>query len=384
MLKIWKSTVVLMTCVLVEVLWANGETLPAAGIRSAPTPTVKFQLPADCANDVDRLSFSKSGRSICAWWWPHRKSGDYNKEPVDFVVIDMNGNLVGSSSVTNRNELLRDFPVIAWREKWKDFVKDAVGWGFAADFSTGLRIQTTGDVWWPYVAEMWDLTDPPRLMWKTPIPPVAVKPQMVELLQETNTGAVLVAVNGKEIIDLDSQTGEIKRRFTTGPIESDSEAVKRKKHFRLKVDDGDPSLKFSSYAVGYDSKTGLLACGAFFDKRMRVVQVSSPNRILFEANTDGHPALPKGGCWTVRRVEFQNGGKYLLAESHFGGRGTDVVLDPTEIFETSTWKIVWREDETSIRAVTLSQDGNLLAFLRGNVIEVYPFQPAIEKGGRPN
>jgi len=229
---------------------------------------------------------------------------------------------------------------------------------------------------------MWGLSDPQKLLWRTDMPPLAVKPRVVGLLNREEDGPVLIAVTGQQIVEVDNRTGQIRRSFTPGPIESDQEAAKRKKRFRLSVADTDPSLKFSSFALGHDTANGLLACGAFFDKRVRVVRVSSPDRVLFEANTDVHPALPKGGQWGVRRVEFFAGGKYLLAEYHFGGRGTSVVSEPTEIFEIATWKVVWREDDVTTRAVTLSPDGKLLALLRSNTLEVRRFEPNVKEGNK--
>ncbi|MEI6077253.1 MAG: hypothetical protein WCS94_16860 [Verrucomicrobiota bacterium] len=369
--------------IVVQGLWVVVEP-SAAAETGTPTANIgAFQLPSECVNDEVRLSFSTDGRSVCAWWWPHQKSGDYEKNPVDFLVVDTSGRLLGNSHTTNRNELLRENPSIAWREMRQDFVTNSVGWGFyGAPPSKGLRIQSTGDVWGPYVAEMWALSDPQKLLWKTDMPPLAVKPRVISLLNREEGGPVLIAITGQQIIEVDNRTGQIRRGFTPGPIESDQEAVKRKKRFRLSVADTDPSLKFGSFALSHDTAHGLLACGAFFDKRVRVIRVSSPDRIHFEANTDVHPALPKGGQWGVRRVEFLAGGKYLLAEYHFGGRGTSVVSEPTEIFETATWRVVWREDDLDTRAVTLSSDGMLLALLRTNTLEVRRFEPNVKEGNK--
>ena len=96
--------------------------------------------------------------------------------------------------------------------------------------------------------------------------------------------------------------------------------------------------------------------------------------MVFEANAEMNPVRPWGGDWRVRRVQFLADGKYVLAEYKFRGRGTSTVLEPTEIFETRTWKVVWKENDLEIKSVTLSPDGKKIAFLRANTLEVRPFE----------
>ena len=76
----------------------------------------------------------------------------------------------------------------------------------------------------------------------------------------------------------------------------------------------------------------------------------------------------------MHRVQFLADGKYLLAEYFFGGRGTSTTLLPTEIFETRTWKVVWKKNDLEIKSVTMSPDGTKIALLRGNTLEVLPFE----------
>ena len=173
-------------------------------------------------------------------------------------------------------------------------------------------------------------------------------------------------------------------RFPLGPIESDSEAVQRKKKFGLHVDDSDPALRFSAYCLSQDTAKGWLACGAFDDKRVRVVQMASNGPMVFEANTEVNPSQPWGGNWMVHRVEFLADAKYLLAEYDFGGRGTSTVLRPTEIFETATWKIVWKNSDPETGGITLSPDGKRMAFLRGDVLEVHAFDVDVGPTKRAN
>jgi hypothetical protein len=121
-----------------------------------------------------------------------------------------------------------------------------------------------------------------------------------------------------------------------------------------------------------------LACGAFYDKRVRILDIAQPVKVVFEANTDVNPAQPPGGTWEVRRVEFAGDGRYLIVRYDFGGRLTKVSIDCTEVFEVRSWRSVWKEEDSSIGSVTLSPDCRLLAFVRNNAIDIIPFQPAIK------
>ncbi|MCX7591715.1 MAG: hypothetical protein N2255_08815, partial [Kiritimatiellae bacterium] len=117
----------------------------------------------------------------------------------------------------------------------------------------------------------------------------------------------------------------------------------------------------------------------FYDRRVRVVSLREPGTVVFEANTHDNPHKPHGGVWRVTGVEFLARGRYLLAEYSFDGRLTAVVLNPTDIFDTDTWQKVWHENSEQIRAVTLSNDGKKLAFIRNGVLEIGDFIPVAQK-----
>ncbi len=328
----------------------------------------------DPSKDETWLTFAESGRSVCVWWWPHTRPGDFNKEPGEFLVFDVRGQqLANSREVANRASVLADFPIVAWRETCGRFLEDSVGWAFRSDLSREMRIRQAGPG--RFATEMWKLPPQTEPLWSTSLPSDALDPRPVGLLFSSDSKRLIIATTPQTGVLMDQETGKIERSFSFGRIESDADAVRRRKRFRLKVSDADPSLKFASLCMACDPQRELLACGGFFDKRVRVIRIGSPGRVLFEANTDVNPALPKGGTWMVQRVEFLSGGKYLLTEYHFGGRGTDLVLEPTEIFDTATWKIVWEESDVDIRKVTLSPDGKLIALFRGSTLEIHRFEP---------
>ncbi len=373
MVHIFKTLLICWVCVFAESLWGGQE-------KTEPPNTAKeYDLRPyfDWTNDLVRLNFAGDGRSICAWWKPYRRPGNPEKAVVEFVIVDLQTDRLRTSRETNHSEVFHDFPMVAWREMWKDFVKDAIGWAFTQDFFKGLRIlPSTG--YGQFVAEMWDLPQKKKPLWRTELPSPAYRPHPIELFQEFSSEAIPIATTPVGGVFLSGTTGAIKGSFTFGPIESDEEASMRKKRFHLKYSDGDPALTFSTFTFSYDPKRNLLACGTFDDRRVRTILVTEPDRIVFEAHSNENPARPRGGKWSVQRVEFLSNGKYLLASASFGGRLTIISLEPTEIFETSTWKLVWQENDTKVRAVTLSPDGTKIAYLRENTLEVSPFKPNLK------
>jgi hypothetical protein len=321
----------------------------------------------DSSQDSVNLAFGENKPVLCAWWWPHRRNGDYTKEPVEFVVLNMDGKLVGSSDDSNRVEWLREFPVIAWREISRTLLTDAVGWGFSPDLSKGFRISRLGQA---YSAEMWDLRQPARNLWSTQLPTSGATPWSVSLFQALDKGPVLVAISTKSFVLLERDKGQIERTVDVSSLKPRADATTKKKE--LPIGRG---RDFSGFETAYEPTRGLVAWGAFYGQTVRVLQLSEPEHILFEANTGSDLSSARGGTWNVQRLAFLGAGKFLLAEYHFGGRGTRLVLEPTDVFETASWKRVWRENEVDIRAVTVSPDGRTMAFLRRNVLELRPFLP---------
>lgn len=326
------------------------------------------------------VQFSEDGRSVCAWWWPS-PMGDVRKLRVEFVIFDMKGELISySQATTNRLEALQKFPELKCADITQDVIADAAEWIVARDFSQAIRLVKTGNS--DYVAEMWTLPIQKAPVWKQSLSE-CYGPKFIKPLLEPQDSMVVIATSGHNATILDRKTGEVKDSFAFGHIETDEEAVIRRKKFKIRIDDDDPSLRFSAmtYSQGLNNDEEYIALGAFFDKRVRILRLISPYSTVFEANTDVNPWKPFGGVWRVSRVAFMSDGKYLLADYEFGGSGTSKVFDPTEIFDTTTWKVVWRNDDTNISSITLSPDGRTMAFLRNNIIELQSFDPKMNQQG---
>jgi WD40 repeat protein len=329
----------------------------------------KFKLPEQVS-----LAFDSSGQTICAWWWGYRERALYDRDPVDFRIFHLDGKQLCSSKDADHTIMLTNFPSIAWREAQRAFVTNAESWLFAADYSWGIRVFRLSSLWDARI-DCWALPQAPSAapLWSRRMEQaIGCKP--VALADATGE-ELLFAVGGQEAVILSRRTGETIRRFSLGHIETEKEAARRNRKFGMGFDSDDVALYFSSYRFSYDSKSRLLACGAAHDKRVRVISILPPEKVVFEANTDVNPARPRGGFWKVDRVEFAGSGRYLIASYHFGGRGTSLTINSTDVFDTSTWTCVWSEEDSKIGSVTLSPDGRLLAYVRDNGIEIMPFKP---------
>jgi len=332
-------------------------------------------VPAE--RDVVKLFFSADGQMVCAWWhdWRVVRTNYGSVRRTDqFRVFDLAGKQLCSSQDADRTLLWTNFPLVAWRDTQTAFITNAVGWLFDPAHAWAVRVLDLPTFWGVRI-ECWSLpyvsnADP---VWSREMdrvfscrPVGKVDPAGDELLFALQHARALI---------LSRRTGETIREFTLGRAETEEELAKRKLRFGLHFAEGDPALSFSPRAFSYDERKHLLACGASFDKRVRVVDITAPVRVVFEANSDANPAKPRGGTWKVSRVEFVASGKYLIAGYDFGGRLTTVSIDSTEILDTETWRTAWKEEDPKIGSVTLSPDGSLLAFVRDKGIEFIPFRP---------
>jgi hypothetical protein len=337
---------------------------------------VNFQRYVQARRDRTRVLLSADNKSLCVWWVPWTREGAMNasKGPLGFLVFDAGGKLVADSADPNLTpcEALRDFPSFAWRWRFRDFLKNASAWGFSADSTEGVRLFKDGPS--QFHAEMWRLSPQQNMAWARALPTGVVDTDApVHILSRPDLRAVLVPISGREGVLLSRDDGTLIDQFRFGTIES----FGTRNRFRLPLLGGGPSVRFSSGDTSVDPSGRLIACGCVDDRRVRVVSIDPPHKMVFEANTNDHAERPRGGVWSVTRVEFVSQGKYLLVEYHFGGRGTRVTYNPSDIFDTATWRKVWHENSLEVRSVTLSPDGKKMAFIRGDYVEVGPFQPNV-------
>ena len=362
-------------------------TTPAGASAPASQPVRVNLKPYGAAGQT--LELSPDGRYLCAWGWPGTKVGDYNKEPGDVAVFDVTGQPVPGALDGRRDlqgEYIEMFPATAWRTHFAQFVKDAGGWGFRDDYGLAVRLvdptppirpeapqESAGRKW---QAELWRMKPKEERLWRTELPENFFRLETTAFLQREGKGYVFLGFGRAEGYLLSEEDGDLVAVVSYGHIETDAEAAAYKRKFHLGYSDGDVALRFSSHQLAADPGRRLLACGAFFGKRVRVVSLDPPYKTVFEAHADENPARPWGGVWCVNRVQFA-GGKYLIAELAFSGRFARW-RRVVEIFDVDAWKRVWLDQSGEISALTIWPDGNTMAYVRGGMLEIKPFRPTAQ------
>lgn len=327
-------------------------------------------------DDFPQTEFSKTGEHICLWL-------GLSLGPVAFQVFDISGRKLGGSESPDYSGLLGEFPAIAWRWNRTEFVKGAnfggtEAFGFNADLSRGIRVVVPTNGVGPVVAEMWDLLEPPHRLWTQTLGQL----QQVSSLRyakpigrfcEWRSGSAFIQLSGRSCAELDARTGEVRRRFTFGPIESFADARAQAK--KLGWPEGDAGhLIFGAGCSDYDEKRTWIACGSWYDRRVRVFDVGRPEKLLFETYANAQPVRPGVGEWRVEEVKFLAGGSYLKAEYGFSAR-RGKAKRVLEIYETGSWRTVWQSGDAKLHGVTLAPDGRTMAYVRDAKLIVCAFKP---------
>lgn len=362
------------------VFMASGADTTKATVRDPATERVEINLEKLKVSweDFPKVVFAKDGKEVCVWWG----LGDIHR--LKFLVFDLAGKNLGSSRDTNALKLLTGFPTIAWKWIHYDFLhppgRGVTAETFSTDLSEGFRVSLanklpeSGDR--PYVAEMWRLSEPKRQLWSRELPEgeqQTYHPEAIGILHDWRSEPLLIALNTVVCAELDPQTGSTKRTFAFGPIESSEEAGKRAKKFGGSEDDQDLA-GFSAGSFDYDPKHGWIACGCSHDRRIRVIDSSAPQRVVFEAHNNDNPFRPRGGNWFVYPVEFFVDGKYLVASTDFSRRFGPYKYE-IEVYETTSWRMVWKTEDNRIQSFALSPDGQNMAYVRAATLVIARFEP---------
>ena len=337
---------------------------------------LRIDLAGFGTGEYPHMEFSRDGKYICCWWLPHPPIGDCDKLLGKCVVFDREGKVV-KEATDHRGRMVRDyvlmFAVTASRQQLGWFLNDTNRlknsmWGFSEDYTLGFRLLKAEGFFTTGNGEMWRLAPSAERLWVAPLPEKVSDVGLVSLFARGETNCLLVAFHGTRCHVLSGKEGKILDSFTYG------------------VPETDPDLGFFASELSFDALHGLLACGALLGKRVRVVRIDPPHKLVFEAHTHDNPRWPWGGEWTVNSVQFECAGKYLIAGYDWGGRIFPNGKRLIEIFDTSSWRVVWSTTDETISASSpprISSDGKILAFLRVNPkgtawdssLEIHPFEP---------
>jgi hypothetical protein len=358
-------------CFSVVACAASHET--SRGSRRLEVDLEKYSVKWD---EFPEVQFSTNGSSLCVWW---QLGADL--DPPRFLIFDLAGKWVAGNGTTNYDEALNQFPELVWRWKVGDFAtiherpeRGVIGVAFNRDLTRGARTTVLAGGGLDYQLEAWRLSEPRERLWKrgfdTEGEMYANRPRPLSVLGDWITEPLLIKLNTERCLELDPRTGGIRRTFTFGPIESEKEAELRLKKFGGREDD------FSSFSAGsieYEPKRGWLACGCSHDQRARVISLSATEKIIFEVNAEKNPFRPWGGSWSTT-VSFLAGGDYLLVECEYSRRFGPFKLE-REIYETASWRLVWKGDDYRMTSLTLSPDGKTMAYTRKATMVICPFLP---------
>ncbi|MGA2616892.1 MAG: hypothetical protein ABSF26_04725 [Thermoguttaceae bacterium] len=365
-----------------------------------------------------RLEFSSDSTMICAYWSSTYRHGDKRTGPPLRVVFKASDGSIVADAVDSHSRLvgtyLRQFPRSVPRTSgmtyaptnlsvrlatpFPDFLRDSGGWAFNNDFTLGVRMVNPRDVFPPHekkdlvggphlwAIELWRLSPEAKRIWAVDVPDKVADLEEGAFCKLGGKDVVFLAFHPSRFGCLFSQEdGKVVRTIPYGPTQRRSLELRDEEEER-----GYP------HTFSIDSTRNLLASGDFTGRRIRVVAIEDGGKLVFEAHAADAPDRPRGGVWSVERVEFAANGRYLIATYHFGGRGTWRTATPTEIYDTKTWQKVWQDDDKAIRQIIVSPDGKKMAYLRAGTLlratlalEIVPFSASAaledkqrEDGGR--
>ena len=362
---------------------------------------LRIDLPPSEEGEGRFLEFSRDGNFLCVWSfspkvdpYPQRrvfdaKSGREVAEATEYGLLS--------------SDWTRLFPRLglgihleghgAWRvypsrdksydqtvnKALGDLTRDAEAFELTEDVRLGLRtleVKKEGESWWgDRVAELWELQPKRILLWRVSLPKELSSVGLIRFYERDGEKLILIAYEASEADIISAKDGALVERFSYGRILTQEEARQQAKKlgwWRRELDFTVDIASFKAFSVSFDPQAGLLACGGFWDRRVRVVSVDKPHLTVFEAHGDDNPYIPGGGHWFVSRLEFV-AGRYLIADCEFAKRGeTPILLQPTEVFEIASWTKVWEENSLHIKGVTISPNGKSLALLRGLSLEIGP------------
>lgn len=387
---IWVKSRFLTVCALLitnALFGADSRTAEVMRLREPrwPSPPVQVSLKRYGGGCVP-LEFSPDGQLLCAWWLPHPPIGDYNKLPGLASVFDIHGSSVPEATDAKgqlAGRFASMFSDIAWRWRFSYFVQDTNGWkvtawGVSADYTVGVRfVQPEHKDFAGGKVELWHLGQTNWLSWSTALPESVNgwTRGTVWFFDVSGSPFVLVAFNRITGYVLSQEDGKVIESFTYGKPDSPADAEARAKRFHLDPEDYGAN-SFSAGILAFEPSRKLLACGDSSSKRLRIVAVDKPHRVLFEANSEDNPAGPRGGTWSVASGHFDGNGRYLVVGYSFGGRLASKQFEPIEIYDTGKWRLVWSVNNPGICSAQpprVSPDGKVMALIRGDVLQIGPF-----------
>lgn len=314
---------------------------------------VRWQV-SGTLGEPPELFFAADGSQRILAWWLTTDGGIYSKKPGKQVVFDFEGRPIREG--TDEKGLLNEpfftaFPSVSWRQKWDWFVKDADGWGFATNWSRGVRLYKDTKVDNTSRVEEWILNPSPKKQFESSIngPGAYGVPDDVKYLAYNCEPCIVLCLY--DVYILTEKNGELKDRFNFGT---------------LIYGPGIERLSFAPGHAAIDPDRRLIACGANDSKLVAVVELDPPHRVVAKLNS-ADPS-PGTGAWNTTHLSFN--ASYLIAKFQYGGRGIWNPHNSIEVYRTTDWQLCYTAP-SGVSDLAISPDGSRMAYVRGSEIQMF-------------
>lgn len=304
----------------------------------------------------DAPRFDSSGQFLCVTAHTWATNADFTQE-LHYVILDSNGVVQTSSESKPNTNLLARFPNLALKLFHRDMIStddytnmflDPGRWIVAPDSSWCVRVRQMPDL--SDLVEKFRLKPSVEKQWiwvrKEKYGPPSCRMDYVKLRERE---VVAIRCSFSETVLLDAGTGTNIDLIPYGP--------------------GRGIVSNSALATCIIPEKEWLVCGERDSKRIRVISLEPPHRIAREVGDRGVNGF---GIWRTYRLESAADGRLLLKVSHWGSRLVGGNSE-TYIYDTDTWKVLWRHVDRNGETTTLSPDGKRLAIQTGQSLEILPF-----------
>jgi hypothetical protein len=314
----------------------------------------------------DRLEFATNDKYLLLWSVNLRETGQgalpdaYTKTLGKSLVLNFRGEHI--TEATDEDGQLRSpyidlFPQTSYRSVHAEFIKNAENWGLSPDGQYGVktikRLSNEGYLAPPHSIQLWNLGQA-TMHWELDVAEMYELPFVIEfVVWEQQECVLLVSFNKLQIVS--RETGDVlgKHMFDGG-------------------------FSAFSLATTYNRTKRWLVCGEFGElggRRVRVYSIDLPFTLLSEVMVGASHHAPSDGIWHINRLMVSGNGEYLVAQYRmYSGRFIARTSFPTDVYDTGTWELVWYEDMADVHTVTISPDGERMAFLRESVLEIGEFK----------
>ena len=343
----------LLTAVLAFTCGCGGR-VTAGRLKPTPGQTNEFHpVVIDLAQPIKswrtapELAFDKSSRLICGVWRPYEQRGKTGQE-FHYQIFDENGQLQCHSDGLLNQHLVLEFPrlaamalhpaLIMTGQFTNRYLEDR-RWDAAPDSTSLVRVRNGEGH--SAVIELWKLSTPEVKQWEWKTSGKYSRPEC-EPRYEVLHGKNVIAVEcGDKTVFLDAGAG----------TELDSISYEN------------PQEVYIAGATCLIPQRGYFVCARYDSKRLRVISLAAPHRILREVGAQGSHLF---GSWSTQHIECSSDGRFLLKESSYGSRLLPGSCD-TMVFDTATWKTVWQVPHGF---VLMSPDGKKLAIQEDTRLEI--------------